>query len=251
MIKKIILTIVAIIVALVISAAGIFICEFSGVKQPVDGAVLNNNVITIKDGYVNVFLIQTSEKKAILIDAGKSEDAAPILNALSKRGMNADSVKAILLTHGHLDHIKGCQVFKKAEIYAMEGDVGIIEGTESMGLFTYDGNIKVTVALKHGDKVNIDGTRIETFALPGHSEGSVAYIINGVVFMGDSANATDENKIKQSVWFFSQDMDLNKASLIKLAKYLGPRADEIKALAFSHSGHLKGIEPLLEFAAGN
>ncbi len=251
MIKKIILSIVAVIVVIVISAAGIFIYEFSDVKQPLDGAVLNSNVVTIKDNFVNVFLVQTSEKTAFLIDAGNSEDAGPILNALSKRGMDADSIKAIFLTHGHLDHIKGCQVFKKAEIYAMEGDVGIIEGTESMGLFTYDGNIKVTVALKHGDKINIDGTIIETFALPGHSDGSAAYIINGVVFMGDSANATNENKIKQAVWFFSQDMDLNKASLIKLATYLEPRAAEIKALAFNHSGHLKGIRPLLEFAAGN
>ncbi len=248
--KKILLSIGVVFLLLVISLAVILISAYHDIKQVEDGIVLNNKVITVKDSIVNIFLIQINKKNAIIVDAGFSADAKPILNALSKLGLTVDSVKAVFLTHGHPDHIMGCPVFKNARIYAMEEDVAIIEGRESMGLMSNDGKVKITDSLKHGDKVNIDGTIIETFALPGHTHGSAAYIINGVVFMGDSANATNDNKMKQAIWFTSLDMDLNKASLKKLANFLKPRADKIKAIVFGHTGHLSGVEPLLEFADG-
>jgi len=248
MIKKILISIGAFLLFIVIAISGLFFITFYDVKEPEDGAALNENITAILDTYSNIFLIQTSRKSAVLIDTGISEDAGPVMEVLIEKGMNADSVKAIFLTHGHYDHIVGCPVFKNAKIFAMKEDIGIIEGKESMGLMTNDGKVKVTDPLSHGDRVTVDGTLVEVFALPGHSKGSAAYIINDVVFLGDSANATSKNKLKEAVWFLSEDMDLNRESLKKLADYLRPRAGKIEALAFGHTGHLDGMGALLEFA---
>lgn len=52
----------------------------------------------------NSLFVQTSNTK-ILVDAGES--AKKIAEALSLIGMNADELDAILVTHEHLDHVKG------------------------------------------------------------------------------------------------------------------------------------------------
>lgn len=251
MVKKIVFIALSIFAILILTLAGIFITAFWGTKVAENGAILNDKVITIKDGIAIAFLIKTGENKAILVDSGMSEGAGPILKALSEQKLSADSVKAIFLTHGHFDHIIGCPVFKNARIFAMKEEVALIEGREKVGLIRNDGRVKTTDALKDGDKINIEDITVEAFALPGHSKGSAAYLIDGVLFMGDSAYAKDNEKMRQAIWFFSEDMDLNKASLKKLAETLRPRAGEIKVMAFAHTGDLKGVGPLLEFAEKN
>lgn len=119
-----------------------------------------------------------------------------------------------------------------------------------MGLYTSDGSIRVHHPLEDGDIVNIKGLTIEAFAVPGHSKGCSAYLINGVLFMGDSAHGKEGGTIREAIWFLSEDIDRNRASLRKLANRLKPRAGEIKAMAFGHTGHLEGARALFDFAEG-
>jgi glyoxylase-like metal-dependent hydrolase (beta-lactamase superfamily II) len=43
-------------------------------------------------------------------------------------GLGKESVKAILLTHAHPDHIGGCGAFPDAEIFAMAAERSLLEG---------------------------------------------------------------------------------------------------------------------------
>lgn len=124
--KKVLLISLSVVVVLILALGGIFLTAFWGIKAPRHGVVINGKVITILDGISNIFLIKTRSNNAILVDAGMTEGAGPILNTLAENGMDADSVKAVFLTHGHFDHIMGCPVFTGAEVYAMKGDVDII-----------------------------------------------------------------------------------------------------------------------------
>ena len=55
--------------------------------------------------------------------------------------------------------------------------------------------------------------------------------------------------MRPAVRLFSKDPEQNVASLKVLAAHLQPRSEEIKELAFAHTGPLSGIKPLLAFAS--
>lgn len=88
---------------------------------------------------------------------------------------------------------------------------------------------------------------VRVFSLPGHSRGSAAYLVNGVLFLGDSADATKDGKLVAAKWPVTEDPAQNRASLKTLAARLKP--EEVKHLVFSHTGVLPGYAPLQAFAA--
>lgn len=139
----------------------------------------------------------------------------------------------------------------------MKEEVKIAEGTESgsspIGYIfkASPTGLKVTDTLKDGEIVDFDSLKIEVFSIPGHTDGSTAYLIDGVLFMGDAALSLSDGKIREAVWIFSNDVKLQNKSLKSLALKLLTRKNEIKNIVFSHSGHLDGLQPLIDFADTN
>jgi glyoxylase-like metal-dependent hydrolase (beta-lactamase superfamily II) len=185
-------------------------------------------------------LIDAGPGKVALVDAGKDASAAPIIAALARRGLTKSAVAAILLTHGHGDHTAGCAQFPDAPVYALEAERP-----------TIGDKIKVSHPLKDGDAFDVGALHVEAFAVPGHTPGSVAYLARGVLFFGDSAGASKDGAMMRAVRLFSKDPNQNVASLKALATRLAPRAADISALAFAHTGPLTGYAPFAAFAASN
>jgi glyoxylase-like metal-dependent hydrolase (beta-lactamase superfamily II) len=79
--------------------------------------------------------------------------------------------------------------------------------------------------------VHLGNTAFEVFSIPGHTPGSAAYLVKGVLFVGDAINLSKSQKAKPPIWFFSNDVDQGVASVRKLAERLKPRANEIKFIA--------------------
>jgi glyoxylase-like metal-dependent hydrolase (beta-lactamase superfamily II) len=193
-------------------------------------------VETVKDSFVSAFLIDVGGGKVAMIDAGNDKHAQEILAALELRKTSVDAVVAILLTHGHGDHVGGCKMFPKAEVYALSAEIPVIGDAA-----------KVTHPLADADKFKIGEETFEVFATPGHTPGSAVYLARGVLFFGDSAGAAKDGQFKGAVRLFSKSGDENVASLKALAARLEPRAGEVKKLAFAHTGPLDGLGPLLTF----
>jgi glyoxylase-like metal-dependent hydrolase (beta-lactamase superfamily II) len=72
--------------------------------------------------------------------------------------------------------------------------------------------------------------------MPGHTKGSAAYLVDGVLFFGDIAGHTKEDHVKRAPWVFSDDTATAAKSIQRLAALLKP--DEVRAFAFAHSGPL-------------
>ena len=109
--------------------------------------------------------------------------------------------------------------------------------------------ISITDILRDGQQVDIGGTTIHVFAIPGHTLGSAAYLVHGVLFLGDSAAATSAGTLGGAPPVFSADRDQAHRSLRRLAQRLsGTPEYQVHELAFGHQGPLQGIEPLLEWA---
>ena len=97
--------------------------------------------------------------------------------------------RAVLLTHGHLDHAKGCAAFAEAgaKIYCGEGEDKFIFSEENKSIFGVGvPKFEIEKTLKDGEEIELCGVKIKVIATPGHTVGSVSFLIGGYLFTGDT-----------------------------------------------------------------
>lgn len=129
----------------------------------------------------NTYLL-IEDDKAILIDpASKAEKLIEVLQDLK--------LEAILLTHGHFDHIKAVDgLYEKyhCPIYMNLADEPLARDKHSgkdFGLVSY-----ITCPINNieeGD-INISSFEFKTIYTPGHTMGSVIYVFDDAIFTGDT-----------------------------------------------------------------
>ena len=236
----------------VLGLAGVVFAAFHGLSSIEDGQELDG-VEVVKDGIVACYLVDLGAREVALVDACNDASAKAVRQALSRRGLGPDAVKAILLTHGDMDHVRGALAFPGAQVMALAADVPLAEGREVRMLrwllSPRDTGVRVARALSDGEVVDLSGVAFRVYAVPGHTRGSVAYLARGVLFMGDSAEATGEGALAPAKRLTSDDPAQNRDSLAKLAARLAPAAADVRFIAPAHSGVLaKGLAPLADLS---
>jgi glyoxylase-like metal-dependent hydrolase (beta-lactamase superfamily II) len=125
-------------------------------------------------------------REAVIIDPG--EEPAMFLAELDTR---AWSLRAIWLTHGHIDHILGVAAVRAATgapIHLHPRDRPIYDALPQFGSWV---GMEVAappppdVELRAGTPVRVGGFEFEVRFTPGHSPGSVSFVGHGMVFGGD------------------------------------------------------------------
>ena len=253
--KRLLKIVGAIVGVLVLVVVALVAFTFLGRQSIVDGAEVGGFRI-VKDGIVSVGIVPVSESEIALVDAGNDKSAKAILAELTRRHLGPDAVTTILITHGHPDHTSGVAMFPKAQVIALETEKPLIEGhAGASGPLTRLAPVSptgITVAktVADGDTFMLGSHRVRVFAVPGHTQGSAAWLIDDVLFMGDAADVKGDGTLIGSPWIFSDSQPQDRASLVALDRQLARENVAVKAIAFSHSGVLaNGRAPLDAFAA--
>jgi glyoxylase-like metal-dependent hydrolase (beta-lactamase superfamily II) len=250
-----IVKIVGLVIALlVVLALAVVAPAFLGRRSVPEGVEING-IRIVKDGMVSVSVVPIGEREVALIDAGNDASGRPILEELSRRGLDPDAVRAILLTHGHPDHVAAIAAFPKARVMALAREVDLIEGrAAARGLLARlmparPTGIKAAQSLQDGETVTLAQTQIRVFAVSGHTAGSAAYLVRDVLFLGDAADVGGDGTIQPAPWIFSDSQAEDRASLVGLYRRLVRDGATVKAIVCAHSGAItEGLAPLAAFA---
>jgi hydroxyacylglutathione hydrolase len=252
--KRILIIVGVVVLVLVVGVVAVVAATFIGRRSITDGQDLGGARI-VADGFSSIAIVPVGEKRVLLVDAGQDTRGEAIRAALSRDGLSPDAVVAVLVTHGHADHTGALKLFPKAEIMALEREVPVVEGREGTHgpvtrLFPVSpAGITVTRALHDGDTVTVGDKRVRVFAVPGHTAGSAAYLVDGLLFVGDSADVTSEGAIQGAPWIFSDSQADNVASLRGLVERLSSGEAAVRTIVPAHSGPVDGLAPLAAFAS--
>lgn len=130
----------------------------------------------------NCYIIAVDNSAAV-IDPGGDPDV--IISELEKRNLN---VGLILNTHGHHDH-----VLANSEIAKYAGKIVYIHPADEFFLSDGQGFLGLPVAekdyqtsaLEDGQTLDLADNKIQVIHTPGHTPGSISFLISGNLFCGD------------------------------------------------------------------
>ena len=173
---------------------------------------ISDRVHFVQTDLVN-WTIVTGDTGVMLIDAGFPGSREDVLSSLRQLGFGVDDLRAILLTHAHIDHFGSAIWFAKAHgtpVYCHSAEVGhskreYLEQASPADLATHiwqprylkwsvaitrkgallrDG-IPTTQALTEDVAAGLPGAP-KSIPTPGHTGGHCSFVVDGVLVAGDA-----------------------------------------------------------------
>lgn len=126
--------------------------------------------------FENCYLVYNDKNEGFVVDPGDNPNY--IIDEINDNNI---TLKGILITHGHFDHIGAVKALKDefgCNIYMNMADKDLLS-YERVNDFTVDVDISELSEIQLGDMV------VEVIKTPGHTSGSVCYKIDEFLFCGD------------------------------------------------------------------
>ncbi len=148
------------------------------IRRIVVGPVETNCYIVNREGF----------SECMVIDPG--DDGERILSLMESEGLKAE---AVLLTHGHFDHILAVEDIcgkMNAKLYAGSGERELLKDVSLNNPVRYPikPSLEADCYCDDGQSIETAGISSKVIATPGHTSGCVCYYLKeyGVLFSGDT-----------------------------------------------------------------
>lgn len=126
----------------------------------------------------NCYLLwQDGQDSCLVIDPGYEPE-----KVLKKAGQLGKRIEAILLTHGHFDHVGGVRQLAAdtdCSVYLCQQDLSMPQQMTA-------GPLYYTHTYGEGDTLTLAGIPLQVLHTPGHTPGSVCLIAEDALFSGDT-----------------------------------------------------------------
>ena len=116
-----------------------------------------------------------STREAMVVDPG--DEIEIVLDAIARHGL---TVKAIVVTHAHIDHIGGAQKLKAATgapVYMNSADAELQKMLDAqaawLGVRTPEA-VTIDAPARDGDLLTIGAAEFHVLHTPGHTQGSIS-----------------------------------------------------------------------------
>ena len=175
-----------------------------GIKNPIVTEIAHKTYLINEYG-LNVMYLVVGTERALLIDTGSGYcDLKAIVERLT------DKPYDVVLTHGHVDHAGGCDIFE--EIYIHPDDAEMAKNISYESRLGYGNSLRNAMGepvwdygaekvrrwesfpacrdLREGMVFDLGGRRLTVYHTPGHTKGSCCLIDDNsrILFSGDAAN---------------------------------------------------------------
>lgn len=224
------------ILLLVIFFVGYFFKARSIMKgmTAVETSEIVKNVFSINDSFVNLYLVKNGENY-IAIDAGN--DKVNLQQELKKLNVDPYKLIAVLLTHTDGDHVAGISLFKKADIYLSKQEEQLLNGKKSRFLLFGNKIDSDKYKLIEDQQVMvIGGVKIQGFLTPGHTPGSMCFLVNDTLLFTGDALRLNEGKVDKFYNFFNMDTKTATQSIGKIIHIPG-----VKYIFTAHNGFTDNV----------
>lgn len=140
-------------------------------------------------------------REAVVIDPGDGEDVDRVLAVAARHGLK---IKAIIITHAHIDHVGGAAKLKTATgapVYMNDNDQPLYNYLDTqagwLGIPVPERN-GIDVSATDGQSLKIGDTEMHVLHTPGHTQGSLSIwipsqstLVAGDTLFRDSIGRTD------------------------------------------------------------
>lgn len=236
-IKRFFLVIGILLLLVVLFFAGYSLKANSMMKSmtPSETGEITEGIYAIRDSYTTMFLIRDGDS-FIAIDCGNKPEA--ISEGLSTLGIDPLRVSTVFLTHTDGDHTGALQLFSDATIYLSTQEEKLLTGEASRFLF-FGNSISRNdyILVNDREELTIGNRIIKGILTPGHTAGSMCYLIDGqYLFTGDALCLRD-GKIEPFIRLINVDADMATESISLVTDLPG-----IRYIFTSHYGYTDDYE---------
>ncbi len=160
-----------------------------------------------------------SSHEAIIIDPG--DDISAILNIVKNHNL---TVKQIVVTHAHIDHIGGAMNLKRATgapILLNENDSALLAMLDVQASWLGmrpPGDVEIDQSVAEGDVIKTGSLQVQVLHTPGHTEGSICLMFapQKLLIAGDTLFAGSIGRTDLPGGNYKKIIDSLKGKLLSL-----------------------------------